>query len=86
MIKLKLGRSSFKVKYAKNKDKISLLDKTERELDSSILVISNAGVPVAIAGVMGGDTSAISNSTTEAILESAVLKEKMFVRQFVLQG
>lgn len=45
-------------------------------MDSAILVISNAGVPVAIAGVMGGDTSAISNTTIEAILESAVFKRE----------
>ncbi|MBP9165209.1 MAG: phenylalanine--tRNA ligase subunit beta [Leptospiraceae bacterium] len=74
--KAKLGDVAIEVKYAKNKDKISLLDKTERELDSAILVISNAGVPVAIAGVMGGDTSAISNTTIEAILESAVFKRE----------
>jgi len=74
--KAKLGEVALEVKFARDKDKIALLDKTTKELESSILVISNSGVPVALAGVMGGEESAISNSTTEAILESAVFKRE----------
>ncbi|MBK8395326.1 MAG: phenylalanine--tRNA ligase subunit beta [Leptospiraceae bacterium] len=74
--KAKLGEIAIEVKFARDKDKLALLDKTTKELDPSILVISNVGVPVAIAGVMGGEYSAISNTTTEAILESAVFKRE----------
>lgn len=74
--KAKLGEVSLEVSFAKEKEKIALLDKTTKELDGNILIIRNSGTPVAMAGVMGGEESAISNSTEEAVLESAVFKRE----------
>ena len=50
---------------------IKLLDDSEVTLDSSTLVIADHGKALAIAGVMGGDESAVSGSTTDILFESA---------------
>ena len=47
------------------------LDDIERNIDSSMLMITNGKVPVAIAGVMGGANSEINNNTELVVLESA---------------
>ena len=47
------------------------LDEQDRQLTSEMLVIADAEKPLAIAGVMGGLGSAISEKTTDIFLESA---------------
>ena len=47
------------------------LDGVERKIDDKMLMITSGDVPVAIAGVMGGDASKIEDSTTSLLLESA---------------
>ncbi len=47
------------------------LDDKERAIDESMLMITNGKYPVAIAGVMGGLNSEITDSTTYIVLESA---------------
>ncbi|MCE9499491.1 MAG: phenylalanine--tRNA ligase subunit beta [Leptospira sp.] len=64
------------VSFAKEKEKISLLDGSEKELNERILLIRNEGQPVAIAGIMGGSESSVSESTDELVLESAVFKRE----------
>jgi len=59
------------VRRAKNGEKITTLDKEERKLSDSMLLICDHKKPVAIAGVMGGENSEIKDSTTDIILESA---------------
>ena len=51
--------------------KMTTLDGIERELDGEMLLISDAGGAVAIAGVMGGESSEISITTQEILLECA---------------
>lgn len=51
--------------------KFKTLDDKERILDSEMLMICDNEKPVAIAGVMGGQNSEISNETTNVVLESA---------------
>ncbi len=51
--------------------KFTTLDGTERNIDSQMLMITSGDVPVAIAGVMGGDASKIEDDTTSLLLESA---------------
>ncbi|MBE6635869.1 MAG: phenylalanine--tRNA ligase subunit beta [Ruminococcaceae bacterium] len=51
--------------------KFVTLDGTERNIDTNMLMITSGDEPVAIAGVMGGDASKISDSTTSLLLESA---------------
>ena len=50
---------------------IKTLDDNERVLDSTMLVIADEERAVAVAGVMGGANSEISNDTSEILFESA---------------
>lgn len=47
------------------------LDETERKLDKEMLMICDGKQPVAVAGVMGGLNSEVSDETTNVLLESA---------------
>jgi len=60
------------VRRAEDKEKIVTLDGKEQELNSSNLVICDASKPVALAGVMGGEHSGVTDQTIDILLESAV--------------
>ena len=62
------------VRYAKDKEKITLLDGKEIELQTNTLVIADESQALAIAGVMGGENTAVNDSTTDIFLESAFFK------------
>ncbi|HEX3397884.1 MAG TPA: phenylalanine--tRNA ligase subunit beta [Steroidobacteraceae bacterium] len=59
------------VRAAKPKERITLLDDKEYELDPDFLVIADAAGAIGLAGIMGGRGTAISDSTTDVLLESA---------------
>ena len=59
------------VRRAKEGEQLVSLDGETRELDETMLVIADAESPVALAGVMGGKDSEVSDTTTEIILEAA---------------
>lgn len=59
------------VRRARAGEGITTLDGTERALPSEALVIADAERAVAVAGVMGGQDSEISEGTTTVLLESA---------------
>lgn len=59
------------VDTAKAGDKFTTLDGTERELSDSMLMINDAEKEIAVAGVMGGLNSEITEDTNTVILESA---------------
>ena len=61
-----------RVKRAEAGEKFVTLDGIERTLKAEDLVIADAhGAPMALAGVFGGKTSGVSESTTRVFLESA---------------
>jgi phenylalanyl-tRNA synthetase beta chain len=62
---------SINVKTLKEKQEFVTLDDTKRELDVGTLMICNDDTPVAIAGVMGGQNTQITDNTTSLFLESA---------------
>lgn len=50
---------------------VTTLDGNEREIDNEMLMITNGSYPVAVAGVMGGLNSEITEDTEYVVLESA---------------
>jgi phenylalanyl-tRNA synthetase beta chain len=67
----KLAGPAINVRRAKAGEKITSIDGHERALSPEMLVIADAGRPVALAGVMGGRDSEVSDGTTNVLLESA---------------
>ena len=67
----KLNEQRIVVRRARGGEKIKTLDGVERSLDEQMLVIADASRPVAVAGVMGGEESEISGTTTDILIESA---------------
>jgi len=59
------------VRKAVTGEKIVLLDGNEKELNADDIVIADASSALAIAGVMGGKNSAVSENTTNLFLEIA---------------
>lgn len=59
------------VRNAENGEKITTLDGQERTLDDSMLVISDCNKAVAVAGVMGGENSMITEGARDILFESA---------------
>ncbi len=59
------------VRKAKINEKITTLDSQVRKLDSNDLVITDNDKPIALAGVMGGLETEVSETTTNLLIESA---------------
>ncbi|MEM9314685.1 MAG: phenylalanine--tRNA ligase subunit beta [Pseudomonadota bacterium] len=59
------------VREASEGEKLALLNDQTVELGSDNLVIADQAGPVALAGIMGGAESAVSNGTTRLLLEAA---------------
>jgi len=59
------------VRRANEGETLVTLDEIERRLDPSMLVICDDKQPTAVAGVMGGDFSGITDTTDTIIFESA---------------
>lgn len=68
----KLDSDYIYVRRAQGDEVLTTLDDQERQLTEENLVITNGKKPVALAGVMGGANSEISNSTNTIAIESAV--------------
>ncbi len=59
------------VRNAVEGEKLTLLDGKEATLRADTMVIADADKALALAGIMGGEDSAVSDSTTNIYLESA---------------
>ncbi len=60
------------VRLGRQGERLETLDHVERELTPDTLVIADDERPLAIAGVMGGANSEVSDTTTAVIIESAI--------------
>ncbi len=58
-------------RLAKNREKLTLLDGQTLELQQEDLVISDGDQPLALAGIMGGASTAVCRDTTAIMVESA---------------
>lgn len=67
----KIEEKKIVIQTANNQQKFTTLDSKERILSNTMLMICDGKKPLAIAGVMGGQNSEISETTTSIFLESA---------------
>jgi phenylalanyl-tRNA synthetase beta chain len=72
----KLAENRIVVRRAKAGETIKTLDEVERKLDESMLAICDAEKPAAVAGVMGGFDSGITEETADVLLEVAYFKRE----------
>jgi phenylalanyl-tRNA synthetase beta chain len=74
------GRAVVVRKPRKSEQRFTTLDGAERTLSKEDLVICDAEGPVAVAGIMGGASSEVGESTTEILLESAYFSPERVLR------
>lgn len=67
----RLAEQRIVVRRARAGEKLKTLDGVERDLSTEMLMIAGADRPVAVAGVMGGEDSEISETTVDVLIESA---------------
>ena len=67
----KLSENRIVVRRAADDERLTTLDEVDRELTTDTLVIADAEKPVALAGIMGGYDSEITETTCDVLLESA---------------
>jgi len=76
----RIGGGKVVVRRASGGETIKTLDGTVRPLAPEDLVIADAGRPMAVAGVMGGEDSEVRATTTDVLLEAAYF-DPMSVRR-----
>ncbi|MCX5687701.1 MAG: phenylalanine--tRNA ligase beta subunit-related protein, partial [Candidatus Omnitrophica bacterium] len=67
----KLEQKKIIVRRAKKGESIVTIDGITRVLDPNVLVIADGIRPVAVAGIMGGKDTEITNTTRNILIESA---------------
>jgi phenylalanyl-tRNA synthetase beta chain len=72
----KLGGHAIKIRTALDGEKILALDTKEYHPRQDDLVIADATSPVALAGIMGGESYSVGADTVDVILESAYFQPK----------
>ncbi|UBH07899.1 phenylalanine--tRNA ligase subunit beta [Macrococcus armenti] len=68
----KIGSTTIKVRTAADGEMMTTLDDKSRTLTNEDIVITNGSEPIALAGVMGGDFSEVTDSTVNVLIESAM--------------
>lgn len=74
------------VRFAKEGEKLRTLDEQERELALQNLLITANDKPVALAGVMGGEETEVSEGTSNIVLEAALFDPVDIRRSSRAQG
>ncbi|MEX2523819.1 MAG: phenylalanine--tRNA ligase subunit beta [Gammaproteobacteria bacterium] len=69
------------VRFAGRDETLVTLDGEKRELDADTLVIADEAGPVAMAGIMGGEASAVDESSRDIFLESAWFAPQVLMGQ-----
>ena len=64
-------KGRIQVRFARPDEQLMLLNQQNVKLDPDMLVIADDSAVLALAGVMGGESSAVSDSTVDIFLESA---------------
>ncbi len=72
-----LPEKEITVRAARDGERLRTLDGKERILSPEDLCITSGNIPVGLAGVMGGESTEISESTRTLALESAIFNREM---------
>lgn len=73
----KLAGKDITVRRARTGERLTTLDGVTRKLTRDMVVVADAKGPVALGGVMGGEATAVTNETTEVLLEAAVFDKQL---------
>ncbi|MBC8377579.1 MAG: phenylalanine--tRNA ligase subunit beta, partial [Planctomycetes bacterium] len=85
----KIAGQTIIVRKAAGGEKLTSIDETKCDLNDSMLVIADANIPVAMAGVMGGLDTEVSETTMNVLLEVAHFEPvtvRTAARKLVLQS
>ena len=63
-----------RVRRARDGETLRTLDGVDRSLDADALVIADAERPVALAGIMGGQETEVTDATTNVLIECALFE------------
>jgi len=74
------------VRFAKQGETIQLLNETEAQLKTDDLVIADQSGPIALAGIMGGEPTAVSDDTVDIFLEAAFFTPDVMAGKARRQG
>jgi phenylalanyl-tRNA synthetase beta chain len=77
---LRLSGPGIVVRRAEDEERLVTLDGVERHLTEEDLLICDLEGPVALAGVMGGQGSEVTDATTDLLLESAYFTRTGIIR------
>ena len=67
----KITGDTISIRLSKKNEKIITIDEEERTLEEGMLVIADENGPIAVAGVMGGKRTEVTDKTKNILLESA---------------
>ncbi len=70
-------KGSIQVRWAKNGESLALLNGQVINLDNEALIIADDEQPLALAGVMGGNGSAVNDQTQDVFLECAFFSPQL---------
>jgi phenylalanyl-tRNA synthetase beta chain len=79
-------RPEILIRRAKPGEKFTTLDQVERKLNKEVLLITDSKKPVAIAGIMGGLESEVTEKTENVLLESAYFDPRVIRRGRMFLG
>ena len=82
----KISGAQITVRRARENEKLTTLDEIDRELSPEMLAICDKGGAVAVAGVMGGADSEVTDTTTNVLIESAYFAPQRVRRNAFLLG
>ncbi|SNR96761.1 phenylalanyl-tRNA synthetase beta subunit [Methylobacillus rhizosphaerae] len=72
-------KGNIEVRYARNGETLRLLNNTDITLSQDMLLIADDSAPLALAGIMGGEGSAVGDETANIFLESAFFAPDVIV-------
>ena len=79
-------RGPIRVRLAQEGEQLRTLDGQDRRLEADDLLITDDSGPIGLAGVMGGETTEVSDTTTTIVLEAAHFDPATVSRTFRRHG